>query len=273
LYDISLSVNSLNIDKIKILEENKKLREEMKNFTYIMKDNINAELFQIFYVITNFTSSKKNNLFNIKDSYKITERECNFNDIYNKSKILLIIRTIDYLGEGCIIQTKYIKILDKLEKILKNQLEKKFKIKKFYGELTAKQRTELIGNLDPTTDILLLSSSISLGLNLNIFNTLINIEVDLNYSNAIQQEKRIIRMNNTSHKLVLNLVTSSNIEQERLKYILINEAIFQNLINEQSIYDINDIKNILNDKKNHEQIDFLNEDVKFLINKNKFWKQ
>jgi hypothetical protein len=68
LYDISISVTSLNIEKKKILEENNKIRNELKNCCYIMKDIINENLYEIFYVINNFKGSLVNNLFNIKES-------------------------------------------------------------------------------------------------------------------------------------------------------------------------------------------------------------
>jgi hydrogenase maturation factor len=196
----------------------------------------------------------------------------NFENCLKKdSKMNLIIKTIDYLQEGIIIQSSFTKILNKIEKILKKNLEKKYNIIKFYGNLTSIKRNKLIENLDPKNDILLLSSKISTGLNLNMFDYLINIEIDVNFASQIQQEKRIIRVNNTTSKVVFNLITSSNVEKDRLNYILVHQGIEENLINEnKKILDINDIKDIISKKENHEELDFLSKNYKILINKNKF---
>jgi superfamily II DNA or RNA helicase len=144
ILDYSLSVTSLNIKKNQILEESKKIRDEMKKYSFIMQENLDPKKFDILYVFLNSEKNKKIQLYNIKDSYKISKKEINLLTPYENSKLLSIIRIIDLLGEGVIIQNQYTKILDKLELILKEQLEKKYNIKKFYGNLSSKRRNEII---------------------------------------------------------------------------------------------------------------------------------
>jgi hypothetical protein len=87
--------------------------------------------------------------------------------------------------------------------------------------------------------------------------------------NNIKNSKII---NNKNCKMVVNLINNnSNVEMQKFYFNIINEGIYENLIYEKQLYDIKDIKNIIFNKKNYEEIDFLSEDVNFIVNKDKFW--
>jgi hypothetical protein len=244
VFELNLSTRFLGFDKKPIIEESKKISQNLKNFCFTFNDfDKNLKFEEFFILLEPNKENLINNCYTVKDSFS-TSKLINYGTDKNISpKIKLLVQLIKNFKQGIIICNRFPVIL----MMIKNYLEIKFKNYNFIiidGKLNSKKRNEIVKNLDYKKDILFLSSTINYGLNLNKFNILVNLEIDINFSVQYQCNRRIIRLNNENKKLIFNFIL--NIKYEIDKYILnkIKENVSNSIIYQE---DIKEIK-IINDK-------------------------
>jgi hypothetical protein len=145
------------------------------NKDFEMKDNI---IYDEYYLFIKPTANQilllKNINFTVKEESFISKT---FLGDDNHTKFKIILKIIQNFKKGCIITHKYVFILVLLKKMLEKNL-KNFKVILFDSKLTTNNRSDLTKTINPYTDIILLSSNLGCGLNLNMYDVLINLETD-----------------------------------------------------------------------------------------------
>lgn len=212
-------------------EQIKLYNNTVNNVTNIIKDQKNLD-----ETISNNVLAKVIYLREVCDSAELVDESKK--DSAKIEEIKQILKDIDLKKDKVVIFSQFVKMINIIEMSLKKEF-KNIRCAKITGEVDSKQRQKVMNDLnDGTIDVLLMSDCGAYGINAQVANYLIHVDVPWNPAVIQQRIGRVYRMGQKKVTIIFNLIIKNSIEERVMQVLNIKQDLFNSIFNGSDISEV-----------------------------------